>query len=311
MRTYTVLIVPEHTSQVRRLKVPHSRILKVFLGVAGFVGVLAFMLVHYFFLLGHDVDIRALQDENIALRTRVGVARDEVARIDAQLQRIDQFAGKIRDMIEINDPERRLAIGPLADDGSHGERDVLYAPGERIEYEDELIDSRLAMRLISAELAESQARALKSESNIRDLRDHIISSGSMLSSMPSLRPAKSRLLTSYFGTRVDPYTNQEVMHKGVDIAAASGASVVAPADGVVVFAGNRGNYGKTMVLDHGFGMQTHFAHLSGYMVAVGQAVVRGQEIAAVGNTGRTTGAHLHYEVRFEGVPQDPQHYFRD
>ena len=86
---------------------------------------------------------------------------------------------------------------------------------------------------------------------------------------------------------------------------------MAPADGAVVFVGYRGEYGKTVVIDHGYGLQSHFAHLSNYKVEVSQRVKRGQVIAAVGKTGRTTGVHLHYEVRLNGIPQDPEKFILD
>jgi murein DD-endopeptidase MepM/ murein hydrolase activator NlpD len=101
------------------------------------------------------------------------------------------------------------------------------------------------------------------------------------------------------------------MHKGIDFAADHGADVTAPADGLVIFVGNRGGYGKAVVIDHGYGIQTHYGHLSGYRVEIGQRVKRGQIVAAVGNTGRSTGTHLHYEVRYNGIPQDPEKYILD
>ena len=146
---------------------------------------------------------------------------------------------------------------------------------------------------------------------MRELQEHFAEDESLLNSTPSIRPVKSRLLTSTFGVRTDPYTNHRVMHKGDDFAADHGADVIAPADGVVIFVGYRGEYGKTVVIDHGYGIQTHFAHLSDYKVEVAQHIKRGQVIAAVGKTGRTTGVHLHYEVRVNGIPQDPEKFILD
>ncbi len=310
-RTYTVLVVPEHSSKVRRLKIPHSLILKIALGGVSFLGLCTFLLVHYLYILDQADENSLLKHENINLKARVRLVQEEIGRIDSQLQRIDQFAGKIQSMIQVNDPERSLAMGPLGGAGSENSTQVLYSPGERIDFEDELMDSNLALRLAASRLDDVESRVEDQEANILELNEYFAEERVLLTSIPSLRPVQSRLLTSSFGVRVDPYTNQEVMHKGVDFAAEHGSKVVAPADGVVVFAGNRGHYGKTLVLDHGFGLQTHYAHLSNYQVAVGQAIKRGQSIGAVGNTGRTTGAHLHYEVRYRGIPQDPMRYFLD
>lgn len=308
-RTYTVLVVPEHSSKVRRLKIPHSLLLKAMLAAIALVGLAGFLLVHYFYVLDQANENSVLKNENINLKARVRLVQEEITRIDGQLQRIDQFAGKIRSMIQVNDPERSLAMGPLLEAGSENRTQVLYSPGERIDYEDELMDSNMALQLAASRLDDVESKAQDQEANILELNEYFAEEKVLLTSIPSLRPVRSRLLTSSFGVRIDPYTNQEVMHKGIDFAAEHGSEVIAPADGVVIFAGNRGHYGKALVLDHGFGLQTHYAHLSNYQVAVGQKIKRGQLIAAVGNTGRTTGAHLHYEVRYRGIPQDPLRYF--
>ena len=307
-RTYTILVVPEHSSQVRRLKIPHRLLLQSAIGGIAALALASFMLVHYCFIVDQASENRGLKNENVHLKTRVRLVQEELARIDGHLQRIDQFSTKIRGIIQGNDPERSLAMGPLEPERGSVNTQVLYAPDERVDYQDELVDSQLALRLIDAQLQEVENKVTDQEAGIRDLSDYFAEEKALLTSIPSIRPTQSRLLTSAFGVRVDPYTNQEVMHKGVDFAAEHGAQVQAPAAGTVVFVGNRGNYGKTLVIDHGFGLQTHYAHLSSYEVEAGENIKRGQLIAAVGNTGRTTGAHLHYEVRYRGIPQDPGRY---
>ena len=101
------------------------------------------------------------------------------------------------------------------------------------------------------------------------------------------------------------------MHNGLDIAAAPGSPIVAPADGVVSFAGYDPGYGKLVSIDHGYGVVTRFGHTSQIFVEVGQRIRRRDVIAAVGNTGRSTGPHLHYEVRVNSVPVDPYNYVLD
>lgn len=308
-RTYTVIIVPERSSTVRRLQIPRARLFQVALGAAALVGLALFMAVHYVFVLDQASRNGALKDENVLLKARLRVLQEEVARIDSNLQRIGQLSAKIRAITELNDPERNLAIGPVAEPTKTPQ--VLYAPDERIDDEDEVLDSKLAMRLIDSKLDTLESEALRQESSMRDLTEHFADDQALLTSTPSIRPVKSRLLTSTFGTRIDPYTNHKVMHKGDDFAADHGADVVAPADGVVISVGYRGEYGKTVVIDHGYGVQTHYSHLSDFKVDVGQRVKRGQIIAAVGKTGRTTGVHLHYEVRVHGIPQDPEKFILD
>jgi len=128
--------------------------------------------------------------------------------------------------------------------------------------------------------------------------------------LPALWPTRG-WLTSEFGVRVDPVTAEKAMHRGVDIATAPGAPVIAPSDGVVLFAGVDGAYGKVLVLDHGYGVRTRYGHLSEIAVAQGQAVKRGAAIAMVGNTGRSTGPHLHYEVQVDGIAEDPSRFLQE
>lgn len=126
-------------------------------------------------------------------------------------------------------------------------------------------------------------------------------------SEPSLWPVNG-LLSSSFGGRSDPLSGEGTFHTGVDLVAATGTPVHVTADGVVISAGWSGSYGKLVVVDHGNGMQTYYAHLSSFMVVPGQEVQRGQVIALSGGTGRVTGPHMHYEVRLHGTPVNPYKY---
>ncbi|MBN1959570.1 MAG: peptidoglycan DD-metalloendopeptidase family protein [Deltaproteobacteria bacterium] len=308
-KTFTVIIVPERSSKVRRIQIPRARLFQLALGAAVVIGIAMFMVVHYVFIIDQASRNGVLKDENVVLKARLRVMQEEVARIDSNLMRIGQLSAKIRAITELNDPDRNLAIGPVSTPKKTPK--VLYAPGERIDDEDEVLDSKLAMRLIDSKIETLSSEVLRQESSIRDLQEHFAEDQMLLASTPSIRPVKSRLLTSSFGTRIDPYTNRRVMHKGVDFAAEHGAAVFAPADGIVVAVGYRGEYGKTVVIDHGYGIQTHYAHLSDYKVKIGDKVQRGHLIAAVGKTGRTTGVHLHYEVRLHGIPQDPEKFILD
>jgi murein DD-endopeptidase MepM/ murein hydrolase activator NlpD len=301
------MVVPEDSAQIRRFKIAHRTILKAALAGILLLGTLCFGVVNYIFIMNQSTENRALKNDNVLLHTRLRLAQDEINRVDDQLERIGQFAQRLRAITQLNDPDRKLALGPLTKEREE-QPQVLYVPGERIEFEDEMIDSNVALGLIDAALEEVDEEAAIQERNMRELSDFFTQDASLLASMPSIRPNSSMLTTSLFGPRTDPYTNRKVMHKGIDIAAEHGSDVNVTGDGVVVFAGNRGGYGKSLVVDHGFGFQTHYTHLSSYQVFVGQSVKRGQSIGSVGNTGRSTGPHLHYEVRLNGVPQDPLRY---
>ena len=141
--------------------------------------------------------------------------------------------------------------------------------------------------------------------------DHFHDAAQQIASTPSIRPSLSPWLSSSYGRRLDPITQRWMMHKGLDLAGSIGMPIFAPADGKVIWTGWRGGYGKTVVIDHGYGLQTHFAHLDAYHVDAGERVRRGDVIARMGNSGRSTGPHLHYEVRREGQPVDPRDFILD
>ena len=136
-----------------------------------------------------------------------------------------------------------------------------------------------------------------------------LSDWTQVADAPSLWPVEG-IVTSSFGEREDPFNGEGEFHAGVDISAPSGTVVRATGDGLVDSAGMRNGYGRQVEIDHGHGVRTSYAHLSGMTVVAGQSVVRGQVIGYVGRTGRSTGPNLHYEVRINNVPVNPHKYLR-
>lgn len=131
-----------------------------------------------------------------------------------------------------------------------------------------------------------------------------------LANAPSLWPVAGPI-TSSFGERQDPFNGEGAFHSGIDIGAVYGAPVRATADGVVLKAGFGTGYGREILIDHGNGIQTLYGHLSGFAVSAGERVNRGQVIGYVGSSGRSTGPHLHYEVRIRDTPVNPHRYMRE
>ncbi len=128
-------------------------------------------------------------------------------------------------------------------------------------------------------------------------------------SAPNLWPVEGQV-TGSFGERIDPFNGEGAFHSGVDISATIGSPVIAPADGVVTFADFLGGYGRAIMVDHGHGISTRYGHLSSFAVTAGQYIHRGDTIGFVGQSGRSTGPHLHYEVRINDVPVNPYKYLR-
>lgn len=148
------------------------------------------------------------------------------------------------------------------------------------------------------------------EAHIHKLDQHLLDKESFLASTPTLLPAKG-WITSYFGQRFSPYSGRLKMHEGIDVGAPYGTAIKAPADGIVTFSGEKSGFGKFVQVDHGYGIETIYAHNQNLHVRNGQKVKRGALLAAVGNTGHSTGPHLHYEVRVNGVTVDPLYFILD
>jgi murein DD-endopeptidase MepM/ murein hydrolase activator NlpD len=142
-----------------------------------------------------------------------------------------------------------------------------------------------------------------------DIRDASTKDWLRLAQAPTLWPVQGRVSGS-FGERIDPFSGEGAFHRGVDIAADVGTRIIAPADGVVRFSEIVNGYGRTVLIDHGNGISTLYGHMSGYAVTPGELVHRGDTIGYVGQSGRSTGPHLHYEVRIFNTPVNPNKYLR-
>jgi murein DD-endopeptidase MepM/ murein hydrolase activator NlpD len=136
-----------------------------------------------------------------------------------------------------------------------------------------------------------------------------LSDWTQIADAPSLWPVEGPV-TSSFGERQDPFNGEGAFHAGIDISAPNGTVVRATGDGIVDAADTVSGYGRQVIVDHGHGVRTVYGHLSGMLVISGQHVIRGQIIGYVGQTGRSTGPHLHYEVRINNVPVNPHKYLR-
>jgi murein DD-endopeptidase MepM/ murein hydrolase activator NlpD len=150
----------------------------------------------------------------------------------------------------------------------------------------------------------------KLEQGIHQLDQYLLDRDSFLKSTPTLLPARG-WITSYYGPRKSPYSGRVKMHEGIDIGARRGGRVVAPADGLVVQAEKRPGFGRFVQIDHGYGVETIYAHNTSLKVKAGDRVKRGTVIATVGSTGYSTGPHVHYEVRVNDIPVDPLYFILD
>lgn len=148
------------------------------------------------------------------------------------------------------------------------------------------------------------------EMNVHELDQYLLDKQSVLRSTPTIMPARG-WITSYYGPRKSPHSGRLRMHEGLDIGARTGTPILAPADGVVTFSGKKMGFGNLVHIDHGYGIETIYAHAHTLTATKGDLVKRGEKIATIGSTGFSTGPHLHYEVRVNGTPVDPLFYILD
>ena len=166
------------------------------------------------------------------------------------------------------------------------------------------VDSGYHASLYAFNLLKSASFTPGSPANTRNLVSTAPLAGANL---PSIWPVHGQVMSG-FGERLDPLDGEGAFHAGMDIAAPTGTDVIASADGIVLSAGPDAGYGNSVLIDHGYGIQTRYGHLSHVEVVVGQEVKRGQIIGEVGMTGRATGPHLHYEVHVQDTPVNPAKY---
>lgn len=237
----------------------------------------------------HDLSAERLLRENDRLHRSLEEALEDVSQLRQSVDSLHEMDREIRQLAKLDpipDEVRRMGVGGALYEAS--------LPG-------------IGSQAIS-ELEQLQREAVLLKASLSRARDLVTAQLDQMRRLPSIVPVASGERTSNFGYRVDPFTNEWRMHEGVDYQAAVGTAVLAPADGVVVESGRDGGFGILVKLDHGNGVETLFGHLSRTRVDVGDRVQRGQQIGDVGSTGRSTSAHLHYEVHRHGQPINPDPY---
>lgn len=237
----------------------------------------------------------ALKGSLNALAKQVGTLQAQLLHLNTLGQHLTTLAG-----LKPGDPIRTTPVqAPLAlIKGGQGGPLVLARTPEA-----PLSPESLARTLSSLEAQVSEQTLM-----FRDLEDRLMDRRIRQILLPSALPIQAKGIGSPFGRRVDPIAGVGAMHEGIDFVADVGTPVAASAGGVVKEAVHHPEYGNLIELDHGNGFSTRYAHLSKILVRPGQMINRGQEIALSGNTGRSTGPHLHFEVRYQGAAQNPAKY---
>jgi murein DD-endopeptidase MepM/ murein hydrolase activator NlpD len=293
----TFLVVPENTSNVRQVKLSRGfLVLTACFFVVGLSG-LSYVLHDYFTLKRTVPSMRFLTAEVTAQRTQIQAYAEKVQALNAEMQALHDFEKKLRIIANVE--------APAGQDAVFGIGGTLGAELENMPPVNENYSG--VIRAVHAQLGQLDEASAVQKQAFEELHDYLQDQKSLLASTPAIRPTTG-WLSSNFGYRTSPFTGRKEFHRGIDIATRAGTPVIAPADGVVTFAGKKGGLGNMVAIDHGYGKITRYGHLKKSLVRRGAHIKRGDKIGLVGNTGRSTAPHLHYEVHVNGLPANPVKY---
>jgi murein DD-endopeptidase MepM/ murein hydrolase activator NlpD len=295
-KTYlTVVLIPHHGGQMVSIRIPYWLAATVVgLGVFLLLG-LGLATTGYINKIVDISMLKKMEIENRILRSKLSEFDVKARDLQASIDRFVEFDTKLRVMagLEPIDPDiRKVGVGGY--ERSPFQNDITRQTAIQLQATEQDMDKLLREAKLQRESFDEVVASLQEQKN-------------RWNHTPSIQPSPGWII-SPFGFRRDPLVGELRMHEGIDIAGPEGTIIVASADGVANFVGYRSNFGLCLEIDHGYGVTTRYAHCSMIKVEPGQSVSRGQVVALVGQTGRATGPHLHYEVVVNGKPVDPQDY---
>ncbi|MBA4406188.1 hypothetical protein C0389_02825 [bacterium] len=245
-----------------------------------------------------DSEVKSLKKNNAILRDKFEQLLDQYKRLDERISEISS---------ESHDLRLKANLEPVKADMSAGTGGNVFEP-IRIS---SLNGYETYIDKLDSYVNSISLKVKLEKNNYEEISKTFVENEKLFESLPAIRPCEGRMAED-FGMRMHPIFRIMRMHNGIDIITDTGTKVYAPGAGVVSFSGERGGYGKTLEIEHGFGYKTIYAHLESIKVKVGQHLQRGDLIALSGNSGRlSTGPHLHYEVRNNGIALDPRNFIYD
>ena len=319
---YTILIVPEKTAQVRRLLVPGWLLRGAAVMIALLVLVAAMMIFDYGYVMNQIGENKQLRVENRKLRQQVQVFQNKMSTVESTMERIKTFATRLKIIMHMEEngpslegktlPEANTNINKSISPNKTETASSQFLPStltsdEISSLDPEKIELQKEYHFLENRISQVTQDAFQTEETLQDEYEILYDKKAFLAALPTRQPA-SGYFTSGFGVRQSPFGDRVKMHEGLDIANRPGTVVRAPADGQVQYADSKAGYGLTLILNHGYGIETWYGHLKKFIVSKGDKVRRGTKIALLGNSGRSTGPHVHYEVRVHGYPVDPLSY---
>ncbi|MGD8561160.1 MAG: peptidoglycan DD-metalloendopeptidase family protein [Desulfarculaceae bacterium] len=300
-KKYTILIIPQDTRNVRRFTTPRWVLPFLLVLFMVSVGMAGFWFQKFQSLSLQLPDRLTLEQRQKFQDTQLQALAARLASYKQQMAQLQSFNHRLRVLANLEKPGEKSAFF-----GVGGAENSQWGPGVRL-------SQSARDRQIQSMQRDLDRLKVASETELevqRELAKFLKERRSILASTPSIWPVRG-WVTSGFGNRLSPFTGKRQFHAGLDISNRRGTPIKAPAEGVVTFAGREGGFGRMLVLNHGHGIVTRYGHLNKFHVKVGQKVTRGQVVANLGNSGRSTGPHLHYEVLLSGVPTNPRYYILD
>jgi murein DD-endopeptidase MepM/ murein hydrolase activator NlpD len=287
---YTLIVVPHARARFRKFQIS-VRLTRWVVWALGALGLmLAGILTHYTWIAVEVAELRRLKSENLALATKAKAYEENAGQLQAKVLTLQNMVNKLGMMAGL---ERSLPDPALGGVGGLSRMETT-APS---------LDIAASLHSLDEAVGALTEKSTRLEAFFQDQRQ-------LLASTPSIWPVRG-YLSAGFGNRVDPFTGLRDFHPGLDISTPLGTKVISPADGVVVSCGPKGGYGNAIVIDHGYGVVTRYAHLDGFNVRPGQRVRRGDVIGFAGNTGRSTAPHVHYEVWVDDQARNPIQFIID
>ncbi len=297
-KKYTFIFIPDLTGKLKRYSLPKNLII----GALGFfmISVVAFSVLAFniFQKSAGLSELDELRSSTINQKLEIQQFSKKLNQMEAQLARLEKFDRKLRVITALE--KQTPATVELGTGGPSNDSIKDFSSASK-KYTQSL------MGTLDSDLERIKSQAEAQEVSFFELDEFFKEQSSLLSHTPSIWPVRG-WVTSTFGYRRSPFTGLREMHEGMDVATQLKAPVIAPANGIVVRVGYDRGYGNLVEIDHGYGVVSRFGHNSKNLVKVGQRVKRGDMIALVGSTGRSTGPHLHYEVLLNGVPVNPYRY---
>jgi len=295
---FTFIFLPGPNAKVRTLSISKSVIKSALLSVAAVIFLSFYLIYEYNDVKDKVWELQAMREELMQQRAQVQNFALNILDYKRQMFLLRDLDTKLRRAVSLGPRDKAQQVLGIGGPDELGLQN-LASMGEKKQEE--------ALKEMHQELTQLKGAASKQEASLQMLIEYFEDKRSLYASTPSVWPVRG-WVTSPFGNRTSPFSGILKFHEGMDIAAQTGTPVVAPADGVVVKAGFSTGYGNMVEISHGYGLRTVFGHNSRLNVKAGQRVKRGDVISYVGDTGSSTGPHLHYEVRMNGLPVNPVKY---